>query len=878
MRCTPVALLAAILLSVSSASAQPQDTKEPITDDGYQETIDTLTAIVEGEGANLQAYRELIRALRETGRYKEAEQRAREYEAQRPGSNDLTNTLGEILYETGRIDAARDAFARANVSRASDRRIAQLNLAVLFYERGEIDEAMLRFDAFIDVYNLSDKLSSEELTAVGSACRYLGVKDAQLFKDALKAFDEAIREDPGNFEARLAVGELFLDKYNSPDARESFAEILSLNPAHPRAMLGMARVMHFDGSYEAYELTKLALEINPNLVPAHVFLGRLELELENYEEAEREAEQALDINPVSLEALTLLATARFLKGDTAGFEDAQKRAFSLNPRYADFYNTIADACVRNRLYQEASDFARQSVGLDEKSWSGYGILGLNQLRLGKIEKGRQNLERSFSGDPYNVWIKNTLDLIDTFPQYRESRSDRFLIFIDGKESDILSIYATSLLEEAYDYLAQRYQYHPPTPIRVEAYPSHADFSVRTIGLAGLGALGVCFGPVVAIDSPSAREKGEFNWGSTLWHELAHTVTLGVTNNKIPRWFSEGLSVYEERLARPGWGDDVSIPFLMAYQQDKLLSLKDLNNGFVRPTYPQQITNSYYQASLICELIERDHGFQAILEMLAGYKAGKSTETIFSSVLGCDPDCFDEKFDGYLEKRFRHAADVLPEPKEDAPAKALTLQDLTDKADEEPENFLAQLAMGSMLFRENKFSEAEPYLERAKTLFPEYGGKDSPYWYLAQIYKNRGENEKASEMLSSLVSINSNHYDAHLELAELKRQLNDEEGSAEILERAVYIYPFEVSIHRQMAELYQGLEDYDKVIRERKVLVAIEVADRAQVLYELALAYHQAGDTTGARREVLKALEIAPSFDDALDLLLKLQPEESEESS
>ncbi len=383
---TPPALLLAMCLSASSALAQPQDNREPVTGDGYQETIDTLSAIVEGEGANLQAYRELIRALRETGRYKEAEERAREYEAERPGSNDLTNTLGEILYETGRIKAARDAFARANASRAPDRLTAQLNLAVLFYEQGEIDEAMLRFDAFIDIYNLSDELTSEELTAVGTACRYLGTNDPDLYKDALKAFDEAIRTDPGNLEARLAVGELFLDKYNSPDARESFSEVLSLNPAHPRALLGMARVMHFDGSFEAHQLTKLSLEINPNLVSAHVFLGRLELDLESYEEAEREANSALDINPASLEALALLATARFLRGDTDGFEEARQRVFSRNPRYADFYNILADACVRNRLYQAALDFARFAVELDEKSWWGYGILGLNQLRLGEIEK------------------------------------------------------------------------------------------------------------------------------------------------------------------------------------------------------------------------------------------------------------------------------------------------------------------------------------------------------------------------------------------------------------------------------------------------------------------------------------------------------------
>ena len=150
--------------------------------------------------------------------------------------------------------------------------------------------------------------------------------------------------------------------------------------------------------------------------------------------------------------------------------------------------------------------------------------------------------------------------------------------------------------------------------------------------------------------------------------------------------------------------------------------------------------------------------------------------------------------------------------------------------------------------------------------------------MAQIYKDRGDNENASEALSLLVSINESHYDAHLELAELRRQLNDKKGAAEILERAVYIYPYDVSTHRHLAELYQGLEDHGKLIRERKALVAVEVADRAQVLYELALAYYQVGDAARARLEILKALEIAPGFDDALDLLLKLQTEGSEESS
>jgi len=133
--------------------------------------------------------------------------------------------------------------------------------------------------------------------------------------------------------------------------------------------------------------------------------------------------------------------------------------------------------------------------------------------------------------------------------------------------------------------------------------------VRTLGLPGLGALGVCFGQVVAIDSPRARKIGSFNWGATLWHELAHVITLQMTNHNIPRWYSEGLSVYEERRARPGWGDDLSPAVVRAYQEGKLLKVSELNAGMMRPRVPEQIMLSYYQASLFCELIEKKFGFE-----------------------------------------------------------------------------------------------------------------------------------------------------------------------------------------------------------------------------------------------------------------------------
>ncbi len=282
---------------------------------------------------------------------------------------------------------------------------------------------------------------------------------------------------------------------------------------------------------------------------------------------------------------------------------------------------MAEAAVSQRQYQTAVDLAQQAVGLDPSSWWSYGVLGMNQLRTGAVEAGRQSLETAFAGDPYNPWYKNTLDLLDTFGHYERIPTEHFEIFVHEREADLLGPYAAEVAEEAFAALQERYGAVPPTPIRLEIYPSHSDFSVRTLGLTGLGALGVSFGSTLVMDSPSALEAGNFNWASTLWHEVSHAFHLAMTDHRVPRWFTEGLAVHEQHKARPDWGHRASPGWLQAYQAGRLHPVSRLNEGFIRPEYPEQVVFSYYQASLVLDLIESRWGLDAVLAMLEGYRSG-----------------------------------------------------------------------------------------------------------------------------------------------------------------------------------------------------------------------------------------------------------------
>ena len=115
-----------------------------------------------------------------------------------------------------------------------------------------------------------------------------------------------------------------------------------------------------------------------------------------------------------------------------------------------------------------------------------------------------------------------------------------------------------LLQQARETLCEKYDVKLEQPIVIEIFPQQKDFAVRTFGMPGVaGFLGVCFGRVITANSPASQGENPANWEAVLWHEFCHVVTLHKTHNKMPRWLSEGISVYEERQADPTWGQSMT---------------------------------------------------------------------------------------------------------------------------------------------------------------------------------------------------------------------------------------------------------------------------------------------------------------------------------
>lgn len=751
----------AFIASASACAAQAQDGDVAYRAGRYSEAASIFQRrIAAGGGAD--AYRGLAGVYLETGRYAEAEKLLRGS----PHEVALASLLSDALRMQGR-DAEARVVAEAGLH-GSDSLNARLRLASLTYDAGRKDEAFALFDRFIDSYNEAQtSLTSDELIAVGIAVTHLGERDPQLFKDALKAFDEAIAADAGNHSARVHIGKLFLEKYNSAEAKSAFAEVLRSNPHHPDALAGLAEVLAFESEPGAVDTARKALLVNPNHTGAHAFLTSAFLLSEAADSARVHAAALARVSAESIEGIVAAAAVAQMTGDQASLDQVRNRVRNNPVQLARLNLALAELSVQQRQYAAAVRLARAATAIDSTAWRGWSIAGINLLRLGDATGARQSLEKSFAGDPYNVWVKNTLDLLDRLDKFETRNTGKFSIIAPAREADVLAPYVSAVGEEAFAKLAERYGYTPTVPIRIELFDRHADFSVRTVGLAGIGALGAAFGSVLVMDAPSARRRGEFNWASTFWHELAHAFHLGMTENRVPRWFTEGLAVLEERRARTGWGEEGLPLFIKAAREKKLLPLAELNSGFARPTYPTQVLVSYYQASLILEMIEQKHGSAAIRGMLRGFADGKSTAAVLRDVLRTSAPALDAEFRSYTEQ---------------------TLADAS-----------------------------------------------------------RAQAAKAA-----------NDYDALVRA-----------GTVETLEQAVFISPYDIDLHARLAALYAIRGDRKAVVRERQVIVALQPVDMAEARYQLALAHYEAGDVMSARREVVRALEHAPGFQRAQELLLKL---------
>ncbi len=499
-------------------------------------------------------------------------------------------------------------------------------------------------------------------------------------------------------------------------------------------------------------------------------------------------------------------------------------------------------------YEDGIRYYRKAIEADPRLWSARSQLGINLMRLGQVEEPLKQLEMSYANGQRDAATVNSLRLLDSYKNFVTFTDDTTILKLRKNEAELLRPYFQAELHKIMATYDKKYKMKLPGPVQVEVYPDHEDFAVRTMGMPGLGALGVTFGEVVAMDSPSGRRPGDFNWGATLWHEMSHVYILSATNHRVPRWFTEGLAVHEEGEASPEWSDRLTPEILIAIREKKLLPVAEMDQGFIFPEYPAQVLVSYFQAGSICDYIKQRWGDDKLLEMVHSFAALKTTPEVIQKDLQMSPEDFDKAYLAWLDKRAGQTAATF-----DAWTKGLK-----------------ELAGMAKANQNDAVVKAAPEVLR---LYPEYVGDANAYEFLASAQLAKGDKKGATATLTEYEKMGGESPETLMKLASLEEELGNGKDAAATLDRINYIYPETEGLHRHLGELWLAQGNYVGAVREYTAVLALNPLDKASAEFELAQAYFAAGQKDKAEESVLMALETAPGFRPAQKLLLQIKSEE-----
>ena len=814
------------------------------------------------------------------------------------GSSAASAQTTETFIQQARRALARgrpaDAEALAKARPAGDPEAAAV-LARLESSRGRYDEALRLLEAAAKVnptgeaalelglllqlhYGHADRAAehlnqvlggglragdSEAMFRAARAARALGrMRDVEaLFRAIGRSTDPAVE---------TAWGDVSLETDNEAEALKSFQQALKLAPDWAPAHLGIARTLEGENPPAAAAAAEEALKIDAGLADAHLFLAELELDNTRYDAARERIDSVLKGNASHLHARALVAAIAYVRDDNGAFESEVARVLAINPSFGEVYRVAGDLAARHYRFDEAVALTRRALALSPSNIRAQTDLGLHLMRTGDEAEARRVLDGAFKAFPFDRVTLNLLALLDKLEKFEVVQEGDFVFKFDPSEAKVLRHYALPLAQDALKKLSASYQFTPKGPILVEIFPIHDDFAVRNLGLPGLvGALGACFGRVVSMDSPKVTGKppGSFSWQATLWHELAHVVTLQMSKQRVPRWLTEGISVYEEGRVKPAWGSDMEVPFALALERGQVLKLRDLNSGF---TKPDTIALAYYQASLLVHHIVATRGEAALRALVRVYGEGAEGDDAVSRGLGVSIDDLQATFDKMLDERFsavRAALRDTAKPRPGDVAEGGDISALKAAAEDRPGSYRAQLALGAALAKQGDKGAFEP-LEKAAALVPTATGPDSPHAIMARLAAQLGDTPRAIKEYRALLTHDHNAIDAARQLAELAAKANDQAALALASDRIVELDPFDASGHSGLGRVALRARDASVAIREFTVALAIGPADRASAHCDLAESYLLAGRAADAKREALAALEIAPSFERAQDLLLK----------
>jgi tetratricopeptide (TPR) repeat protein len=345
---------------------------------------------------------------------------------------------------------------------------------------------------------------------------------------------------------------------------------------------------------------------------------------------------------------------------------------------------------------------------------------------------------------------------------------------------------------------------------------------------------------------------------------------------MPRWLSEGISVYEELQRDPTWGQQMTPEYRRMILAGELTPIGDLSGAFLNPPSAMHLQFAYYESSLVVEFLVERFGLASLKAILADLAKG---EEINSSIPRhtAPLKILENEFETFARRRARGLApDADWEQPEKNKIDPTDREALAGWLREHPSSIWALTLYAKVLFAERKWEEAKEPLEKLIALYPQYAGDDNAYLLLAEVHRNLGETEEERQALHRLAANSSRAAHAYGRLIEIAVEKEDWEEVVKYGRKYMAVHPLLTGLYRQLGRANDELGRGEEAIESYRRLLLLDPPDPADINYCLGRLLEPT-DPAQAKRHVLMALAEAPRFRQAHRLLLRLADRAQEPS-
>jgi tetratricopeptide (TPR) repeat protein len=676
------------------------------------------------------------------------------------------------------------------------------------------------------------------------------------------------KRQPTYVETFLASGELALEKNDFALAAEAFQQAIKLDVGEPAAHFGLARAFAPSDSEKAEAAIKAALKWNPQHVSSLLLVAEEQIDAERYDEAEQTLTQVTKINPHQPRALAFRAVIAHLKNQAESEKFNRLAALRHWPTNPEVDHLIGKKLSQKYRFVEGEKYQRQALAMSENYLPAKMQLAQDLLRLGQEEEGWKLADEAFTADGYNVVAHNLVTLQESIAKFRTLEADGFTLRMDAREAEIYGQRVLALLQRARRELCQKYEVELKQPIIVELFPRQQDFAIRTFGLpGGAGFLGVCFGTVITANSPASQTASPTCWEATLYHEFCHVVTLNKTNNKMPRWLSEGISVYEEGQADKTWGQVMNPKYREMLLSDEFVPISKLSGAFLNPKSPLHLQFAYFESSLAVEFLIQKYGLDTLKRVLVDLGAGMPINESLARYSG-SLESLDTDFAAYCRKQ---AAALAPDADWSVPElpRRATSATISSWLADHPNNYAGLARLARQLMNESKWEEAKQTISQMRELYPQDDSPSGALSLLAEVQRELNEVTAERQTLEDLATLSDDDVDLFARLIELATKTEDWSAVKKHATRWLAVNPLVAAPHRAAATAAEALHEDALAIESYQALLLLQPFDPAEIHLQLSTTLQRSGNLAVAKQHALLALEETPRFRAAHERLLAI---------